>query len=186
MDLVKSMVSFFPTWHASRRKGSSTRRRGTGRWAYRRWGGTADALHVGRGVRGEGRLSWVTLLSLAAWYAWCADARTQGTLCTCREVINGAKILKKRMQGITCLFKPTVRPLTSRTYLLSDHCGEQSVLLTKKVTSKVHDMKIYFYSYILPFRTCIWYSLKSTPNNSPVTKTHTHLEHQMLKVLSAE
>lgn len=78
-----------PTWHVGRWQRSCAGRAGAGRGAsWGRWR-PSDAWQVGRGVRGEGRLSRVALLTLAARHTWRAHARTQGALSTCGQVIDG-------------------------------------------------------------------------------------------------
>lgn len=77
-----------PTWDVGRWQRSCAGCARTGRGAS--WGGwrPADAWQVGRRVWREGRLSLVTLFPLAARHTWCAHTGTEGTLCTCGQVVN--------------------------------------------------------------------------------------------------
>lgn len=78
-----------PTWHVGGWQWSCAGCAGAGRGAsWGRWR-PSDARQVGWRVRRERRLSLVTLLALAARHTRRAHTRTQSTLCTGRQVIDG-------------------------------------------------------------------------------------------------
>lgn len=78
---------FEGTWHCSRREWSWARLSNTGRRANRGWGGASDARQVRGSMRRERRLSWITLLSLAAGNPWCAHSRAQSSFCPHGEIV---------------------------------------------------------------------------------------------------
>lgn len=79
--------AFEGTWHCSRREWSWARLGNTGGRANRGRGGASDARQVRGSMRRERRLSWITLLSLAAGNPWCAHSRAQSSFCPHGEIV---------------------------------------------------------------------------------------------------